>query len=162
MYYCYIDSPIGELLLAGDDDALTMIGFPEGKMRRKPASDWVENKKAFAEASRQLTEYFAGERHEFDLPLRLDGTEFQILVLKELQRIPYGETSSYGDIASRIGRPKAVRAVGAANGRNPIPIVVPCHRVIGSSGSLTGFGGGLDAKRALLQLEAEHNRSGLL
>jgi len=162
MYYCYIDSPIGELLLAGDDDALTMIGFPEGKMRRKPASDWVENKQPFAEASRQLKEYFAGERHEFDLPLRLDGTEFQILVLKELQRIPYGETSSYGDIASRIGRPKAVRAVGAANGRNPIPIVVPCHRVIGSSGSLTGFGGGLDAKRALLQLEAEHDRSGLL
>ena len=162
MYYCYIDSPIGELLLAGDDEALTMIGFPEGKMRRKPASDWVENKQAFAEASRQLKEYFAGERHEFDLPLRLDGTEFQILVLEELQRIPYGETTSYGDIASRIGRPKAVRAVGAANGRNPIPIVVPCHRVIGSSGSLTGFGGGLDAKRALLQLEAEHDRSGLL
>ena len=137
MYYCYIDSPIGELLLAGDDEALTMIGFPEGKMRRKPASDWVENKKPFAEASRQLREYFAGERQAFDLPLRLDGTEFQILVLEELQRIPYGETTSYGEIASRIGRPKAVRAVGAANGRNPIPIVVPCHRVIGSSGSLT-------------------------
>ena len=162
MYYCYIDSPIGELLLAGDDDALTMIGFPDGKMRREPASDWVENKKPFTEASRQLQEYFAGERHEFDLPLRLDGTEFQILVLEELQRIPYGETTSYGDIASRIGRPKAVRAVGAANGRNPIPIVVPCHRVIGSTGSLTGFGGGLDAKRALLQLEAEHVPSSLL
>ena len=88
MYYCYIDSPIGELLLAGDDEALTMIGFPEGKMRRKPASDWVENKKPFAEASRQLREYFAGERQAFDLPLRLDGTEFQILVLEELQRIP--------------------------------------------------------------------------
>ena len=162
MYYCYIDSPIGELLLAGDDDALTMIGFPEGKMRREPASDWVENKTPFAEASRQLKEYFAGERHAFDLPLRLGGTEFQILVLEELQRIPYGETTSYGEIASRIGRPKAVRAVGAANGRNPIPIVVPCHRVIGSSGSLTGFGGGLDAKRALLQLEAEHDPSSLL
>ncbi len=162
MYYCYIDSPIGELLLAGDDDALTMISFPEGKMRREPASDWVENKKPFAEASRQLREYFAGERHEFDLPLRLDGTEFQVLVLEELQRIPYGETTSYGDIASRIGRPKAVRAVGAANGRNPIPIVVPCHRVIGSNGSLTGFGGGLDAKRALLRLEAEHDPSSLL
>lgn len=162
MYYCYIDSPIGELLLAGDDDALTMIGFPEGKMRREPSSDWVENKTPFVEASRQLKEYFAGERHAFDLPLRLDGTEFQILVLEELQRIPYGETTSYGEIASRIGRPKAVRAVGAANGRNPIPIVVPCHRVIGSSGSLTGFGGGLDAKRALLQLEAEHGSSSLL
>lgn len=159
MYYCYIESPIGDLLLAGDDDALTMIGFPEGPMRREPESDWTHNDKPFAEATRQLTEYFAGERHEFDLPLRLNGTEFQLLVLDELQRIPYGETTSYGDIAKRIGRPKAVRAVGAANGRNPIPIVVPCHRVIGSGGALTGFGGGLDTKKALLQLEAEHDPS---
>ena len=157
MYYCYIESPIGELLLAGDDDALTMIGFPEGKMRRDPESDWIFNEKPFAEARRQLGEYFAGERHEFDLPLRLNGTEFQLLVLDELQRIPYGETTSYGTIAQRIGRPKAVRAVGAANGRNPIPIIVPCHRVIGKSGDLTGFGGGLDTKEALLRLEAENS-----
>ena len=161
MYYCYIDSPIGELLLAGDNDALTMIGFPEGTMRRDPETGWVKNDKPFAAAARQLKEYFAGERREFDLPLRLDGTEFQLLVLDELRRIPYGATTSYGDIAKRIGRPKAVRAVGAANGRNPIPIIVPCHRVIGSGGALTGFGGGLDTKKALLQLEAEHDPSTL-
>ncbi|MDJ0908034.1 MAG: methylated-DNA--[protein]-cysteine S-methyltransferase [Woeseiaceae bacterium] len=156
MYYCYTNSPIGELLLAGDKDALTMIGFPKGSMRRDPEPDWIFNEKPFAEAMRQLDEYFDGERRDFDLPLRLDGTEFQLLVLDELQKIPYGETTSYGDIAKRIGRPKASRAVGAANGRNPIPIVVPCHRVIGSHGDLTGFGGGLDTKEALLRLEAEN------
>jgi len=155
MYYCYMDSPIGELLLAGDDDALSMVGFPKGKMRRDPEPDWIYNEKPFAEAVKQLDEYFAGERREFDLPLRLDGTEFQLLVLQELQQIPYGETLSYRDIAERIGRPKAMRAVGAANGRNPIPIIVPCHRVIGAGGDLTGFGGGLDTKEALLRLEAE-------
>jgi methylated-DNA-[protein]-cysteine S-methyltransferase len=162
MYYCYMSSPIGELLLAGDDDALTMIGFPQGAMRRDPGGDWIYNEKPFAVAISQLNEYFAGERHDFDLPLRLSGTEFQLLVLEELQRIPYGETTSYGDIAERIGRPKAMRAVGAANGRNPIPIIVPCHRVIGRSGDLTGFGGGLDTKEALLRLEAEHDPSTLL
>ncbi|MEM7432927.1 MAG: methylated-DNA--[protein]-cysteine S-methyltransferase [Pseudomonadota bacterium] len=157
MYYRHLDTPIGELLLAGDDDGLTMIGFPEGAMRRDPEADWIYNEKPFEEAAKQLTEYFAGERKQFDLPLQLTGTEFQMQVLDELQRIPYGETTSYGDIANRIGRPKAVRAVGAANGRNPIPIIVPCHRVIGSSGDLTGFGGGLDTKSALLRLEAEHS-----
>ena len=162
MYYCYLNSPVGELLLAGDDDALTMIGFPKGAMRRDPEGDWIYNEKPFAAAICQLNEYFAGERHEFDLPLRLDGTEFQLLVLSELRRIPYGETTSYGDIAARIGRPKAVRAVGAANGRNPIPIIVPCHRVIGSGGDLTGFGGGLATKEALLRLEAEHDPASLL
>ena len=162
MYYCYLDSAIGELLLAGDDDALTMIGFPEGAMRRDPEDDWIHDDKPFADAIKQLNEYFAGERHEFDLPLRLDGTEFQLLVLEELRRIPYGETTSYGAVAKRIGRPKAVRAVGAANGRNPIPIIVPCHRVIGSGGDLTGFGGGLDTKKALLRLEAENVPTNLL
>jgi methylated-DNA-[protein]-cysteine S-methyltransferase len=156
MYYCYFESPIGELLLAGDDNALTMIGFPEGTMRRDPKGDWIYDERPFAEAIRQLAEYFEGTRHEFDLPLRLNGTEFQLLVLAELRRIPYGVTTSYGEIAKRIGRPKAVRAVGAANGRNPIPIIVPCHRVIGSGGDLTGFGGGLATKKALLRLEAEH------
>ncbi len=156
MYYCYTNSPIGELLLAGDKDALTMIGFPKGSMRRDPEPDWIFNEKPFAEAMKQLDEYFDGQRRDFDLPLRLDGTEFQLQVLDELQKIPYGETTSYGDIAKRIGRPKASRAVGAANGRNPIPIVVPCHRVIGSHGDLTGFGGGLDTKEALLRLEAEN------
>ena len=105
-----------------------------------------------------MAEYFAGERREFDLSLRLSGTEFQMSVLRALQQIPYGETTSYAEIAERIGRPKAVRAVGAANGRNPIPIIVPCHRVIGSHGELTGFGGGLDTKEALLRLEAEHSQ----
>lgn len=156
MYYCYLDTPIGELLLAGEDGALAMIGFPKGSMRRTPEPDWIFNEKPLATARTQLTEYFAGTRREFDLPLALSGTEFQVSVLQALQDIPYGETVSYGDIAKRIGRPKAVRAVGAANGRNPIPIVVPCHRVIGSSGDLTGFGGGLDTKEALLRLEAEH------
>lgn len=157
MYYCYLDTPIGELLLAGEDDALAMIGFPKGSMRRDPEPDWIYNEKPLANARRQLEEYFAGSRKDFDLPLRLDGTEFQVKVLKALQKIPYGETVSYGEIARRIGKPKAMRAVGAANGRNPIPIVVPCHRVIGSGGDLTGFGGGLDTKEALLRLEAENS-----
>ena len=158
MYYCYLDTPIGELLLAGDDDALSLVSFPEGSMRRDPEPDWIYNEKPFVAARRQLTEYFAGERREFDLPLKLSGTEFQMSVLEALQQIPYGETTSYADIAERVGRPKAVRAVGAANGRNPIPIIVPCHRVIGSHGELTGFGGGLDTKEALLRLEAEHSQ----
>ena len=158
MYYCYLDTPIGELLLAGDDDALCLVGFPEGSMRKDPEPDWIYNEKPFAAARQQLTEYFAGERREFDLPLRLSGTEFQMSVLRALQQIPYGETTSYAEIAERVGRPKAVRAVGAANGRNPIPIIVPCHRVIGSHGDLTGFGGGLDTKEALLRLEAEHSQ----
>jgi methylated-DNA-[protein]-cysteine S-methyltransferase len=158
MYYCYLDTPIGELLLAGDDDALCLVGFPEGSMRKDPEPYWIYNEKPFAVARQQLTEYFAGERREFDLPLKLNGTEFQMSVLRALQQIPYGETTSYAEVAARIGRPKAVRAVGAANGRNPIPIIVPCHRVIGSHGDLTGFGGGLDTKEALLRLEAEHSR----
>ncbi|MEJ2140127.1 MAG: methylated-DNA--[protein]-cysteine S-methyltransferase [Woeseiaceae bacterium] len=157
MYYCFLDTPIGDLLLAGDEESLSLVAFPEGSMRRDPDPDWIYNEKPFVEARRQLTEYFAGSRKQFDLPLSLSGTEFQLLVLEELRRIPYGETVSYGDIAERIGRPAAVRAVGAANGRNPLPIIVPCHRVIGSGGDLTGFGGGLDAKEALLRLEAENS-----
>ena len=161
MYYCYLDTPIGELLLAGEGDALSMIGFPKGVMRRDPEPDWIYNEEPLENACTQLTEYFSGQRKDFDLPLKLDGTEFQVSVLEALLEIPYGETTSYGAIAKQIGRPKAVRAVGAANGRNPIPIIVPCHRVIGSSGDLTGFGGGLDTKEALLRLEAE-NSGGLL
>ena len=157
MYYCYFDTPIGELLLAGEDNALSMIGFPKGAMRRDPEPDWIYNEQPFENACRQLAEYFAGERKNFDLPLSLAGTEFQVEVLEALQTIPYGETTSYGAIAKQIGRPKAVRAVGAANGRNPIPIIVPCHRVIGTSGDLTGFGGGLDTKAELLRLEAENS-----
>lgn len=158
MYYCYLDTPIGDLLLAGDDDTLCLVGFPEGSMRREPESDWIFSDKPFAAACEQLTAYFAGERKTFDLKLNPVGTEFQLQVLAELQKIPYGITASYGDIAKRIGRPKAVRAVGAANGRNPIPIIIPCHRVIGSTGKLTGFGGGIPTKKALLKLELEHSQ----
>ena len=158
MYYCYLGTPIGELLVAGDSDGLSLVGFPKGSMRREPEPDWIFNEKPLAEACRQLDEYFAGERREFELPLNLNGTEFQVSVLEALQEIPYGETVRYGEVAKRIGHPRAVRAVGAANGRNPLPIVIPCHRVIGITGELTGFGGGLDTKEALLRLEAEHTQ----
>ncbi|MDP6994514.1 MAG: methylated-DNA--[protein]-cysteine S-methyltransferase [Woeseiaceae bacterium] len=158
MYYCYLETPIGDLLLGGDDEGLAVVGFQEGSMRLEPESDWIFNEKPFLEARRQLDEYFAGKRRDFDLPLKPTGTEFQLQVLEELQKIPYGITCSYRDIAERIGRPKAVRAVGAANGRNPIPVIIPCHRVIGASGDLTGFGGGLPAKEALLRLELENSQ----
>ena len=153
MIYCYMSSPIGDLLLAGDDVSLKLIGFPEGKGRVEPKSDWLENTGRFALVQQQLDEYFTGQRREFDLVLAPTGTEFQRAVLVALQKIPYGRTCSYRDIAERIGKPKAVRAVGAANGRNPLPIVIPCHRVIGADGRLTGFGGGLAAKSWLLNHE---------
>jgi len=156
MYYCYLDTPLGDLLLGGDEDGLELVSFPEGTRRREPDPAWIYNEKPFAEVRRQLTEYFAGERTAFDLPLKPTGTAFQLRVLDELQKIPYGTTCSYSDIAERIGKPRAVRAVGAANGRNPIPIIIPCHRVIGAGGDLTGFGGGLAAKQALLKLEFDH------
>ena len=127
-------------------------------MRREPEPDWIYSEKPFAEARRQLEAYFRGELQTFDLELKPGGTEFQLQVLEELQKIPYGTTTSYGEIAKRIGRPKAVRAVGAANGRNPIPIIIPCHRVIGSSGDMTGFGGGIPTKEALIRLELEHSQ----
>lgn len=158
MYYCYLTTPIGDLLLAGDDEALCMVSFPEGSKRREPQTDWIYSDKPFKDACEQLRAYFDGTLQEFDLKLRPTGTEFQRRVLEELRKIPYGTTTSYGAIAKRIGRPKAVRAVGAANGRNPIPIIIPCHRVIGSSGDLTGFGGGLPVKEALLRLELEHSQ----
>ncbi len=158
MYYCYLETPIGDLLLACDEQALCLVGFPEGSMRREPEADWIYSEKPFAGAREQLSAYFAGERKTFDLNLKPGGTEFQLQVLDELEKIPYGTTTSYGDIAKRIGRHKAVRAVGAANGRNPIPIIIPCHRVIGSSGDMTGFGGGIPTKEALLRLELEHSQ----
>ncbi len=153
MHYCYHDTPIGRLLLAGDNDSLRLIAFPEGAMRRSPEPGWTHSPGAFREARRQLSQYFSGQRKTFDLELRPDGTPFQLRVLKELEQIPYGATASYGEVAKRIGRPGAARAVGAANGRNPLPIVIPCHRVVGSDGRLTGFGGGIATKQALLQLE---------
>lgn len=154
-YYCYHDTPIGPLLLAGDGDALTLLGFPSGNMARRHEKDWVEDKKPFKEVICQLNEYFKGDRQDFDLPLAPMGTNFQQSVWQALTEIPYGETWSYGELAKHIGRPKASRAVGAANGVNPIPIIVPCHRVIGSSGKLTGFGGGIETKAYLLDLESK-------
>jgi methylated-DNA-[protein]-cysteine S-methyltransferase len=156
-----IDSPLGTLC-AVLDEAGRLVRLelpngepPEGVRRQLEAAGHrvVEGEAAVAELRRQLTEYFAGERRQFDLELAPAGTEFQQRVWAELQRIPYGETVSYGDIARRLGRPGASRAVGLANGSNPLPIVVPCHRVIGADGSLTGYGGGLEAKARLLELE---------
>jgi len=155
MKYHYCSSPIGALLLAGDESGLVFIGFPEGKGRIEPESDWIQDDSPFRTATKQLAEYFTGSRAVFDLPLHPHGTRFQLDVLSALRSIPYGETRSYADIARQIGRPKAVRAVGAANGRNPLPIVIPCHRVIGADGSLTGFGGGIRAKQFLLELEQQ-------
>jgi methylated-DNA-[protein]-cysteine S-methyltransferase len=153
MLYCYMSSPIGELLLAGDEGSLHLIGFPEGKGRVEAKTDWIENRHRFQTEQIQLEEYFCGNRREFNLSLSPSGTTFQLEVLAALQTIPFGVTCSYADIAVKIGNPKAVRAVGAANGRNPLPIVIPCHRVIGADGSLTGFGGGLAAKSWLLSHE---------
>lgn len=152
MYYTWVESPVGRLLLAGSD-ALSLIAFSRGANSVAPQPDWKPDAPFLRDAGTQLGEYFRGTRREFDLDLKPTGTAFQLAVLNALATIPYGETRSYGEIASQIGRPKAVRAVGAANGRNPLPIVIPCHRVIGADGSLTGFGGGLETKRYLLDLE---------
>ncbi len=154
VFYTYLDSPIGPLLLAGDGVALSRVGFPSGKGRVAPRDGWRRADDAFVEARRQLNAYFAGELRDFDLTLMPEGTPFQLSVWQALTSIPYGETISYGELALRLGRPGASRAVGAANGANPIPIIVPCHRVIGANGSLTGFGGGIETKRHLLALEA--------
>ena len=153
MFYRTITSPIGVLLLAGDDEGLKIIGFPKGKGQVTPKASWVSSTDHFPDVAQQLSEYFSGARKVFDLKLSPSGTEFQRAVLEALLTIPYGETRSYQEIARQIGRPDAVRAVGAANGRNPLPIVIPCHRVIGADGSLTGFGGGLPTKQFLLRLE---------
>jgi len=154
MKYCYMESPIGKLLIAGDDDAVRRIAFPKDGTPWKPEAGWTESGNgALAEAVRQLREYFAGRRTEFDLPLAPEGTGFQEKVWRKLQEIPYGKTISYGELARRVGNPKASRAVGSANGKNQIPIVIPCHRVIASDGGLGGFGGGLTVKAKLLDLE---------
>lgn len=153
MLYTYIESPLGELLLAGSGDALCVIGLPAGKGRRRAERGWAEDARSLRDATRQLAQYFAGKRERFELKLAPQGTEFQRQVWRALARIPYGSTWSYGELARRIDRPRAVRAVGLANGANPLPIVLPCHRVIGADGGLTGYGGGLPAKRLLLELE---------
>lgn len=151
--YSYLDTPIGRLLLAGDASALHYLSFPSGHKAFGPRLPWQPSDAPFGEAKRQLAAYFAGKLRRFDLPLVLTGTDFQKRVWNTLLAIPFGETRSYGWLAERIGRPTASRAVGAANGANPIPVIIPCHRVIGSSGALTGFGGGIETKKSLLELE---------
>ncbi|HET6655290.1 MAG TPA: methylated-DNA--[protein]-cysteine S-methyltransferase [Gammaproteobacteria bacterium] len=155
MYFCYMNSPVGKLLLAGDNEGLKLVSFETGRHVQQPQADWRQDEGPLRPAMRQLDEYFAGERRDFDLPLQPQGTAFQQSVWRALCDIPYGETESYGTLAKRIGKPKAVRAVGASNGLNPLPIVIPCHRVIGANGSLTGYGGGLEIKQKLLALESE-------
>src|SRR3954454_4300568 len=154
LLYTTLDSPIGELLLVGDGEALRGLHIQDGPRRSSIGSSWRRADEPFAAASDQLDEYFAGERVDFALPAEGAGTAFQRRVWRALREIPYGETISYGELARRIGQPSAVRAVGMANGRNPISIVVPCHRVIGADGTLTGYGGGIERKRFLLELEA--------
>jgi methylated-DNA-[protein]-cysteine S-methyltransferase len=157
IYTANLQSPIGELRVAVDErGALLRIDFPGGHAAERRAARGNERPDArrCARVLAQLREYFAGTRTEFELELAPTGTEFQLQAWRALQRIPFGRTASYQQQAVRLGKPRAMRAVGAANGRNPIPIVVPCHRVIGKDGSLTGFGGGLDTKRWLLEHEA--------
>ncbi|MEO6968357.1 MAG: methylated-DNA--[protein]-cysteine S-methyltransferase [Rhodanobacteraceae bacterium] len=156
MFFDLIDSPIGPLLLVADEHGLIYIGLPRRGVAQKPDDEWQHAPSKLRAASRQFGEYFNGKRPAFDLPLHPHGTPFQLEVWGALLAIPYGETASYAQIAQRIGRPAAVRAVGAANGANPLSIVVPCHRVIGSDGDLTGYGGGLPAKRWLLAHERRH------
>jgi methylated-DNA-[protein]-cysteine S-methyltransferase len=153
--YVIVDSPIGCLSLQTDGVALTGLYMDVPGRPQQSMSGWREDSTAgpLPQAARQLEEYFAGKRREFDVPLRLSGTAFQQRVWQALTEIPYGETLSYGDLARRIGNPNASRAVGLANGRNPISILVPCHRVIGADGSLTGYGGGLERKQWLLAHE---------
>lgn len=153
IWYAHYKSPLGTMLLASDDHGLRAISFAEGRRPVRPRRDWLEDRAPFTETIGQLDAYFEGELKNFTMPLSLEGSDFQLRVWKALIAIPYGETISYGQLASRVGNPKAARAVGLANGSNPIPIIVPCHRVIGSDGSLTGYGGGLPIKRALLSLE---------
>lgn len=156
--YTYLESPIGKLLLAGDANGLQQILFSTEGRPAEPDPEWIEDAVKLQPAIQQLQSYFAGELESFDLSLSPQGTPFQQKVWSELQKIPYGQTISYGELARRIGNPKASRAVGLANGSNPLSIVIPCHRVIGSNGKLTGYGGGLPIKEKLLALERRQLR----
>lgn len=149
-----VTAPVGRLFIAGSDEGLWLIEFERPRHPEPRAAEWEPRDTALLrETRKQLAAYFAGRLRTFDLPIATRGTTFQRRVWHALRDIPYGDTRSYGDIARHLGKPTATRAVGAANGRNPVPIVVPCHRVLGSDGSLTGFGGGIDTKRFLLRLE---------
>lgn len=155
MVYSFISSPVGRLLLYGRH-GLEGLVFPEGKTPQTIEDGWKEDPARFRVVQEQLALYFEGKLKAFDLGLSMGGTDFQKQVWQALTRIPYGTTMTYGELAQAIGNPKAVRAVGLANGKNPIPIIVPCHRVIGKDGKLTGFGGGLEVKQFLLDLEKAH------
>jgi methylated-DNA-[protein]-cysteine S-methyltransferase len=155
--YRIIDSPIGALTLAGDGPVLKHLRMVD-QTYEPDRADWTLDDRAFPDAVEQLAAYFAGELQQFELRLEFEGTPFQRNVWNALRTIPYGETRSYGEIAQQIGNPTAFRAVGLANGHNPIAVVVPCHRVIGANGNLTGFGGGLGRKRALLEMEKSASR----
>ncbi|MFP5356404.1 MAG: methylated-DNA--[protein]-cysteine S-methyltransferase [Gemmatimonadota bacterium] len=156
IYYTTMPSPLGELLLTGDGRHLTGLYMTPHTHGPERGAGWVRDDAVFADAVRQLQEYFDGTRITFEIPLAPDGTEFQRKVWMALRDIPYAHTVSYGDVAREIGNPKGGRAVGLANGRNPISIIVPCHRVIGSNGALTGYGGGIERKQWLLAHEARH------
>lgn len=149
----WIESPVGRLLLVGDEAGLRELAFAQGRTAPRLDPSWKNNGACLREPVRQLRAFFAGELQDFDLPLNPQGTGFQLRVWSALQRIPFGETISYGELARRIGNPNGSRAVGLANGSNPIAIIIPCHRVIGSNGKLTGYGGGLENKRWLLDFE---------
>jgi methylated-DNA-[protein]-cysteine S-methyltransferase len=152
--FAVLESPVGELLAYADTaGAITGLHFLD-RRATAPQPDWISDERPFAQLRRQLDEYFAGELHDFDLELAPSGSPFQLQVWRALRAIPYGQTTSYGEIAATVGQPGAARAVGGANNRNPIAIVIPCHRVIGAGGSLTGYGGGLHRKEQLLALEA--------
>jgi methylated-DNA-[protein]-cysteine S-methyltransferase len=153
MYYRYMNSPVGKLLLAANDEGLCYISFEKGRHRPLPEPEWIQEDRPFAETVRQLEDYFSGKLKRFSLKLNLIATPFQKKVLTVLQGVEYGKTVTYGELAKLAGNPKAGRAVGQANARNPLPIVIPCHRVIGCNGKLTGFGGGMEIKQALLDLE---------
>jgi methylated-DNA-[protein]-cysteine S-methyltransferase len=154
MLFTTFDSPIGELLLVGDGPALRRLSMQDAPRPQPIDQRWERDDLAFGEVRAQLAEYFAGERREFEVELALTGNPFELRVWQALSQIPYGETVSYGQIATALGQPSAARAVGLANGRNPVALIVPCHRVIGADGSLTGYGGGLERKRLLLELES--------
>jgi methylated-DNA-[protein]-cysteine S-methyltransferase len=153
IYYQVVSAPIGDLMLVSNGEALTGVYMSDQTHGLQPQADWQRDEAEFDSIAKQLAAYFAGDLRDFDLPLAPRGTEFQQKVWRELCRIPFGETISYGELARRIGQPGASRAVGLANGRNPIGIIIPCHRVIGADGSLTGYGGGLDRKKWLLEHE---------
>lgn len=154
LLYTRVASPLGPLLVAGDETALHVVRFPSGRKAFGPEPSWRRADVPFREAERQLEAYFGGELRGFELPLHLTGTAFQKSVWTRLATIPFGATTTYGELARALGSPKASRAVGLANGSNPLPIILPCHRVVGADGSLTGFGGGLEAKALLLAHEA--------